>query len=75
MDSCVRKITREELHSILETEASLTGWGVKRGEMKTQGVWSRSEKGQHILNCLELFSVRWGLLSLCNAQHDIHLRS
>ena len=34
---CVRKITREKPYSILETDASLTGWGAKRGEMKTQG--------------------------------------
>ena len=58
-DSCMRKITGEEPHSILETDASLTGWGAKRGDMKTQGVWSRSEKGQRI-KCLELLSVRWG---------------
>ena len=37
VDSCVRKITREEPHSILETDASLTGRGAKRGEVKTQG--------------------------------------
>ena len=57
VDSCVRKITREEPHSILETDASLTGWGAKRGEMKTQRVRSRSEKGQHI-NCLELTLIQ-----------------
>ena len=72
VDSRVRTITREEPHSILQTDASLTGWGAKRGAMKTQKVWSRSEKDQHI-NCLELLSVRWGLLSLCNAEHDTHL--
>ena len=73
VDSCMRTITREEPHSILETDASLTVWGAKRGVMKTQGVWSISEKDQHI-NCLELLAVRWGLLSLCNAEHDTHLR-
>ena len=72
MDSCVRKITREEPHSIFETDASQTGWGARREEMKTQGIWSRSQKCQHI-DCLDLLSVRWGLLSLCNAEHDIHL--
>ena len=70
--SCVRTITREEPHSILETDASLAGWGAKRGVMKTQGVWSVSEKDQHI-NCLELLAGRWGL-SLCKAEHDTHLR-
>ena len=73
MDSSVRKIMREDPHSILETDASLTGWGAKWGEMKTQGVWCRSEKDQHI-NCLELLAIRWGLLSLCHAEHDTHIR-
>ncbi|XP_068714943.1 uncharacterized protein [Montipora foliosa] len=73
VDSSVRKITREDPHSILETDASLTGWGAKWGEMKTQGVWCRSEKDQHI-NCLELLAIRWGLLSLCHAEHDTHIR-
>ena len=37
MDSCVRQITREQPHSILEIDASLTGWGAKRGALKTRG--------------------------------------
>ena len=43
VDSCVRKITCEEPHSILETDASLIGWGAKQGEMKSVSIliaWS-----------------------------------
>ena len=53
----------EELHSILETDASLARWRAKREETKTQGVWYRSKKGQH-MNCQELLSVRWIIVSL-----------
>ena len=71
VDSCVRTITRKEPHlRIFETDASLTGWGAKRGVMKTQGVWSRSEKDQHI-NCLELLAVRWGLLGTLRSDDGV----
>ena len=43
------------------------------GSHENPAVWSVSEKDQHT-NYLELLAVRWGLLSLCNAEHDIHLR-
>ena len=52
VDSCVRTITREEPHCILETGASLTEWGAKRRAMKTQGVWSICERDQHINSAL-----------------------
>ena len=48
VDSCVRKITREEPHSMFETDALLTGWGALQEDMKTQGICSRGEKCQHI---------------------------
>jgi len=53
----------------MNTDASLEGWGAHSGEEKFQGLWSPSDKGNHI-NVLELRAVRRALEALCPPKHS-----
>ena len=46
---------------VLETDASLLGWGARCEEIPTGGLWSLEERNQLHINCLELL---WGALAV-----------
>ncbi|WAR23038.1 LOW QUALITY PROTEIN: hypothetical protein MAR_036707 [Mya arenaria] len=54
------KICRPNPTKILETDASLQGWGAKLGKQKTGGRWTTVEKQDHI-NVLELLAIFYAL--------------
>ncbi|KAM8939450.1 LOW QUALITY PROTEIN: uncharacterized protein RCH25_053096 [Pelodytes ibericus] len=47
---------------IVESDASLLGWGAQCGPISTGGHWSRDEKALHI-NCLELLAGEFAIRS------------
>ena len=55
------------------SDASLSGWGGVRDDLKTGGNWSLSETKIHI-NVLELMAALYVLASLCNNCRDMHIR-
>ena len=57
-----------EIHS----DACLTGWGAKVGDITTRGHWAHEEL-DHI-NCLELKAILLGLQSLCQQCTQTHIR-
>jgi hypothetical protein len=60
---------------IIETDASLEGWGgiCSRLNRKTNGLWLESEKVSHI-NCLELKAILFTLHALCSDFNNKHIR-
>ena len=65
-------ILRPNPSIVLNTDASLAGWGVSVAESKTGGLFSSEESHQYI-NILELKAVLFGLKVLCNNFHNIHI--
>ena len=55
------------------SDASLSGWGAVRGEIKTGGNWSLIERKIHI-NVLELMAALYALSSLCADCTETHIR-
>ena len=45
----------------LTTDASKSGWGVVCNEVSTSDQWSSNEQALHILNCLELIAILFGV--------------
>ncbi|KAM4749018.1 stereocilin [Rhinophrynus dorsalis] len=48
---------------VIESDASLLGWGARLGNVATGGKWSQQERDLHI-NCLELLAGSFALKSL-----------
>ena len=59
--------------TIVTTDASKLGWGAVHGQQKTGGVWSPSERTNHI-NYLELLAVFFGLRVYCKEMADCHVQ-
>ena len=55
-----RKICRPNPTIVLETDASLKGWGAKLNVQKIGGRWTTVEKQEHI-NVLELLAIFYAL--------------
>lgn len=60
---------------IIETDASLLGWGAYCPSLKSKasGQWSSEEKDTHI-NVLELTAIKFGLHTLCKNIRCKHIR-
>ncbi|KAM4795568.1 uncharacterized protein WCC33_000623 [Rhinophrynus dorsalis] len=54
---------------VIESDASLVGWGARRGLVSTGGRWSLDERDLHI-NCLELLAGSFALKSLAGDRVD-----
>ena len=65
-------ILRPNLSVVLNTDASLAGWGASIAGSKTWGPFLSEESHQHI-NILELKASIFGLKSLSNNFHNIHI--
>ena len=73
LKSAVRTIDHGDPEVLLVTDASSTGWGAVRGDVKTRGRWSEQEGLCHI-NVLELYAILYGLKSLCDGDEGKHIR-
>jgi len=54
------RIRRDYYDYTLETDASLTGWGVRYGDSRAHGHWTNEQQVFHI-NKLELIAIEYGL--------------
>ena len=65
---------RRKVDIIIETDASLAGWGAfcSTNNTSTQGQWKPSELDLHI-NALELLAILFALQALCTDLHDVHI--
>ena len=52
---------------IIQTDASLTGWGAVCNEVQTSGQWSEEERCLHI-NLLELLAIKLALFSFARGK-------
>ena len=55
-----RVLNRNNPQVVLQTDASLLGWGAVMNDSKTGGIWNYDEKENHI-NYLELLAVFYAL--------------
>ena len=58
---------------VVETDASLLGWGAVSEEVHTGGLWSEKERTQHI-NCLELMAGALAVRTFAKHKRNIHVR-
>ena len=56
---------------LIESDASLTGWGASSLGSRTGGPWSVEEKNLHI-NCLELLAAFLAVKSFLNFRTSLH---
>jgi ribonuclease HI len=70
-----REIWMVEPQVVINTDASLEGWGAYRADtgQKCGSRWTVAEARQHI-NCLELLAVKLALQSLCRNIRNQHIR-
>ena len=57
---------------IIETDASLLGWGAASGQMSTGGLWSEDERAQHI-NALELAGGALAIKTFTKGRENLHV--
>jgi len=60
LPSAKNKIRRDNFDFCFETDASLSGWGVRFGKERANGFWNSEQKLYHI-NRLELLAAEFGL--------------
>ena len=70
-----KSIIRGNPDLTIETDASNTGWGARRGSLQTGGPWSPTEARMHI-NCLELLAATLAIQAFAKKQENIlvHLK-
>ena len=68
-----RAIISQTPDLVVETDASLLGWGAVSGEVRTGGLWSEKERTQHI-NCLELMAGALAVRTFAKHKRNIHVR-
>ena len=51
-----RSVLKKEIDLIIDSDASLTGWGAACQNQRTGGAWPKKEQKIHI-NCLELLAA------------------
>ena len=57
---------------VMETDASLLGWGAVLGGMSTSGLWSETERSQHI-NSLELMAGVFAVKTFASQKRNVHI--
>ncbi len=57
-----KNIVVDQPNFVIESDASLKGWGAAHAESKTGGSWSKEEKQYHI-NCLEIMAVHLAVMT------------
>ena len=62
-----KTLLRREIDLVIDSDASLTGWGAACRDQRTGGPWSAQEKGLHI-NCLELLAATLAVQTFTKGQ-------
>ena len=70
---CVNPIQQPKMDHIIDTDASLLGWGAIFNDQKTGGRWSAEESRMHI-NVLELEAIKFAIKSFFCKESNIHVR-
>ncbi|XP_077989926.1 uncharacterized protein LOC144444386 [Glandiceps talaboti] len=58
---------------VMQSDASLKGWGACRSHKSTGGRWTLEESRHHI-NYLEILAALYALQSLCSKEQNIHIQ-
>ena len=64
-----KPIVMTDLDMVIETDASLLGWGARCTDIQTSGLWSDEERMMHI-NCLELLAGALAVNTLAKSSKD-----
>ena len=67
-----RAILSQTPDLVVETDASLLGWGAVSEGVRTGGLWSEKERTQHI-NCLELMAGALAVRTFAKHKRNIHV--
>ena len=73
IDTAVNEINRPEPQIIIRTDASTQGWGCAIDDLITRGLWTASEKENHI-NYLEMLAVLFSLQAHKQLVLDKHVK-
>ena len=73
IDTAVNEINRPEPQIIIHTDASTQGWGCAIDDLTTGGLWTASEKENHI-NYLEMLAVLFSLQAHKQLVLDKHVK-
>ncbi len=65
-----KSMLRKAVDLVIESDASLAGWGAVCNHQKTGRPWSREEQNLHI-NCLELLAATLALKTFTKGQTDL----
>lgn len=68
----VSSIANRKFSSVIFSDASITGWGISCGDIRTHGLWSQAERIHHI-NYLELLSAFFGLKCLAKDKKNCNI--
>ena len=67
-----KKIQTQEPDMVIETDASMMGWGAVCAGVRTGGLWSQSENRNHI-NYLELLAATFAVKSFAKLTKNAHI--
>ena len=76
IETVSKKVLTQKPTIVIETDASLKGWGAcvkDNKDLSTGGHWSKSEAAEHI-NYLELLAVWFGIQCFCDSLHNKHIK-
>ena len=65
-----RTVVRRQIQTMIQSDASLQGWGAVCDQVSTGGSWSPQERQLHI-NCLELLAAQLALKTFVKSQQGI----
>ena len=65
-----RTVVQRQTQTVIQSDASLQGWGAVCNEVSTGGSWSPQERQLHI-NCLELLATQLALKTFVKSQQGI----
>ena len=68
-----RKLSLDQPSLVIETDASLLGWGAALGEVSTGGLWTERERLNHI-HLLELIGGAFAIQTFARGLRDAHVR-
>ena len=67
-----KTLLKREVDMVIDSDASLQGWGARCGTQTTRGAWSQRETALHI-NCLELLAATLAVQSFAKGQSRLNI--
>ena len=68
-----KSILTQEPDLVMETDASMLGWGAVCDGIRTGGLWTQVERRNHI-NYLELLAATFAVKAFTKDRHNLHVR-